>query len=155
MKFDQLVMLLEADEGVEIKREYWDKAKKRPKLRSIEYFLNGERHRVDGPAYQYWYKNGQKGSEYYFINGKPHHTDDPAIQEWYKNGQKHTEEYLVDGNLHRIDGPARQAWRYDGQKYYEEYYINGKEVSKEEFDAYKGYSDEVHKDIDDLNLPDF
>ena len=69
MKFDQLVMILEADNNIEVKRTYWDKAKK--KLRSVEYFLNGKYHRLDGPAYQAWNADGQKQFEAYYIHGDP------------------------------------------------------------------------------------
>ena len=34
------------------------------------WYLNGIRHREDGPAYQSWYKNGQKEYEFWYLNGK-------------------------------------------------------------------------------------
>jgi len=73
------------------------------------WYLNGERHRVDGPAYidgicQEWY-----------LNGELHRTDGPAVidgghQAWYLNGE-----------LHNTDGPAiisgdYQAWYLNGVK---------------------------------------
>ena len=56
------------------------------------WYLNGEPHRVDGPAvinsngYQAWYLNGER-----------HRTDGPAVirpdgsQEWWVNGEEVTE----------------------------------------------------------------
>jgi hypothetical protein len=52
-----------------------------------EWFLNGVRHRVDGPAYE-----GFDGYKEWYINGKLHREDGPAvflrdvIILWYLNG---------------------------------------------------------------------
>ena len=82
------------------------------------WYINGSRHRIDGPAYidnefEIWYSNGLKhridgpavkskydSSERWDINGKLHREDGPAITDgnaytWYKNGL-----------IHREDGPA-------------------------------------------------
>jgi len=82
-----------------------------------QWWLNGEYHRVDGPAFIH-----VDGSQIWFINGKLHRVDGPAIirangyQAWYLNGK-----------LHRENGPAiifandRQEW-----------FLNGNEISDAE-----------------------
>ena len=40
-----------------------------------EWWLNGERHRTDGPAIE-WYN----GSKEWYLNGELHRTDGPAIE---------------------------------------------------------------------------
>ena len=58
-----------------------------------EWFLNGELHREDGPAFE-----GTYGSKYWYINGELHREDGPAIEcangdkYWYLNDVKYTEE---------------------------------------------------------------
>lgn len=42
-----------------------------------EYWVNGIRHREDGPAYRSWFKSGQRLSEEYWINGTR------IIDEWF------------------------------------------------------------------------
>ena len=150
MKFSQLVLLLEADEGIEVKREYWNKAKK--KLKVEEWYKDGKYHRLDGPAYQRWDKNGQKESEMYFKDGNIHRTDSPAYQQWYKNGQKESDVYYKDGKKHRLDGPAYQRWYKNGQKDCQVYYLYGKEVQPNEFkQLHKQYNSDDLDILDDLN----
>ena len=73
---------------------------------SKEWWLNGERHRENGPA-----KVWSSGDQAWYRNGKFHRDGGPAIiwsngyQEWYKNGL-----------LHREDGPA--IIRYEIESYY-------------------------------------
>ena len=45
------------------------------------WFLNGERHRVDGPAVE-----RSNGDKWWFLNGKRHRMDGPAVE--YFNGDK-------------------------------------------------------------------
>jgi hypothetical protein len=77
---------------------------------SKAWWLNGKRHRVDGPAVEH-----SDGSKSWYLNDKRHRVDGPAIEDaddtkvWYLNGQRH-----------RVDGPARE-WA-DGSK---EWYLNG------------------------------
>jgi uncharacterized ParB-like nuclease family protein len=55
---------------------------------SKAYYLNGERHRVDGPAVIH-----HDGTKVYYLNGKCHRVDGPAIiypdgyQSYYINGK--------------------------------------------------------------------
>jgi hypothetical protein len=54
-----------------------------------EWYLNGNRHRTDGPAYI-----GANGYQAWFLNGNRHRTDGAAriwangYQEWYLNGKE-------------------------------------------------------------------
>ena len=84
------------------------------------WILNGEFHRTDGPAIEYF--NGTKS---WFINGNYHRTDGPAVE--YADGEKL---WYLNGELHRTDGPAIEYP--DGTKCW---YLNGKEYSEAEFDA--------------------
>ena len=78
-------------------------------LGAVRYMLNGNFHRVDGPAYI----NGDR--QEWWLNGRLHRTDGPAIivgdhQVWYLNGL-----------CHRVDGPAyvngdRQEWWLNGKR---------------------------------------
>ncbi len=58
-----------------------------------EWFLNGKRHREDGPAIE-WADGGKS----WFLNGKLHREDGPAIEyangdkEWFLNGERLTED---------------------------------------------------------------
>ena len=102
---------------------------------------NGNPHRLDGPAiihidgYQAW-----------FINGLRHRTDGPAIQadsyqEWYLNGLLHRiggpaiiwssgdQEWYVNGVRHREDGPATIFPQRDGYLGNQFWYLNGKNVT--------------------------
>ena len=60
---------------------------------SKEWFLNGNRHREDGPAIEY-----ASGSKQWLLNGKYHREDGPAVEyangtkKWYLNGKRFTEE---------------------------------------------------------------
>ena len=58
----------------------------------IEYTLNGQLHRVDGPAIEYI-----SGTKVWYLNGQLHREDGPAIEcadgykKWWINGKKLTE----------------------------------------------------------------
>ena len=51
------------------------------------WYLNGLRHREDGPAIEY-----TDGSKYWYLNGKLHREDGPAVE--YTNGRT---EYWING----------------------------------------------------------
>jgi hypothetical protein len=61
-----------------------------------QWFLNGELHRDDGPAFENIY-----GDKHWFLNGKRHQKDGPAIE--FADGSK---AWYLNGELHRVDGPA-------------------------------------------------
>jgi hypothetical protein len=101
---------------------------------SQSWYLNGKRHREDGPAVEY-----ASGTKHWYLNGMRHREDGPAIEhasgakEWYLNGKFHREDgpaieringsklWYLNGKLHREDGPAVE--RADGAKVW---YLNGK-----------------------------
>lgn len=64
-------------------------------LKYVEYRLNGELHRLDGPAAEW-----EDGTKYWYKNGFQHREDGPAIEtfdghkEWYRNGVRR----LTDAN---------------------------------------------------------
>ena len=102
----------------------------------IEYYQNGQHHRLDGPSIEQtdgrkeWYKNGElhredgpaieypNGFKAWFENGKRHRLDGPAIE--HANGDK---EWFKNGKRHRLDGPAIEypnrvkAWYKNGEQY--------------------------------------
>ena len=81
------------------------------------WYLNGKRHREDGPAVEY--ANGDKS---WWLNGKLHREDGPAIER--ANGDK---SWLLHDKLHREDGPAVE-WASG----YKAWYLNDEEVTEEE-----------------------
>ena len=80
---------------------------------SKEWFLNDKRHRVDGPAWE-----GADGSKLWCLNGKRHRVDGPAWE-----GFDGTKKWCLNGKRHRVDGPAWEGA--DGTK---EWHLNGKLV---------------------------
>jgi len=81
------------------------------------WFLNGKRHREDGPAYEC--ANGDKE---WYLNDKRHREDGPAVE--YVNGYR---AWWLNDERHREDGPAVEYP--DGDK---EWYLNDEEVTEEE-----------------------
>ena len=69
-----------------------------------EWWVDGKRHRLDGPAIEY---NG--GSKEWWVDGKLHRIDGPAIEphsgtnEWYLNGNEllieEVEKWIKDNNI--------------------------------------------------------
>ena len=78
------------------------------------WWLNGNRHRTDGPAFEW-----ADGTKEWWLNGNRHRTDGPAFEG--ANGRK---EWWLNGKRHRIDGPA--VVRHDGRK---EWWFYGNKVS--------------------------
>jgi hypothetical protein len=83
-----------------------------------EWYLNGERHREDGPAVEY-----PDGAKLWYLNGELHREDGPAIEwedgykDWYLNDKRYTEsDYLKEiakkntcnGKIVEIDGKKYQ-----------------------------------------------
>ena len=84
------------------------------------WYLNGVRHREDGPAIEY--ANGDKS---WYQNGERHRLDGPAIEDVEGN-----KEWCLNGELHREDGPAIEC--VNG---YKEWYLNDIEYSEDEFNS--------------------
>ena len=61
------------------------------------WYLNGGRHREDGPAVEY-----SNGGKVWYLNGKCHREDGPAMEctngtkVWYLNGERLTEEEFLN-----------------------------------------------------------
>jgi hypothetical protein len=109
----------------------------------VEYRLNGELHREDGPAVEFTDGDNKEWwiSKEWWINGKRHREDGPAIEWvsgsklWYQNDKCHredgpaaewsngTKEWWISGQRHREDGPAIE--HINGTK---EWWINGQRV---------------------------
>lgn len=64
---------------------FWDNGNKSSEIWYSNLKCN-KFHRIDGPAIQIWYKNGQKELEKWFVNNKLHREDGLAYQEWNPNG---------------------------------------------------------------------
>jgi hypothetical protein len=103
---------------------------------NTRYTLNGELHRIDGPAVERYY-----GTKEWYQHDKLHRDDGPAIEDangdkrWFKNGKEHradgpaveladgTKEWLQNGNHHRTDGPAvefpngNKLWYQHGERH--------------------------------------
>ena len=82
-----------------------------------DWYLNGQRHREDGPAIEY-----VDGGKEWFLNGQAHREDGPAVE--CPDGIK---QWYLRGELHREDGPAIE--RADGTQ---EWWLNDKEVTEAE-----------------------
>lgn len=54
-------------------------------------------HREDGPAYQYFYENGQLNFESYWINNVKHREDGPAVVRYNENGSIARKQYYING----------------------------------------------------------
>ena len=73
-----------------------------------------------------YYKSGQIKTEMWRdVDGKDHRLDGPARQYWFENGQLEWEVWCVNGKYHRLDGPAYQAWLENGQLIWRLWYISG------------------------------
>jgi hypothetical protein len=70
------------------------------------WYLNGRRHRTDGPAIE-----SSDGTKFWYLNGKFHRTDGPAVER--ADGSKF---WYLNGKLHREDGPAIE--KENGSKVY-------------------------------------
>ena len=108
---------------------------------SQSWYLNGKRHREDGPAIIY-----ADGEQRWYLNGELHREDGPAVigangyQAWYLNGKRHREDgpaiiwangyqaWYLNGQLHREDGPA-VIWANGSQRWY----LNSEELTEQEF----------------------
>lgn len=90
-------------------------------IRRAEWWVNGERHREDGPALVI-----SNGVKVWYFHDKKHRTDGPAViredgsREWWINDQRHrsdgpaiensdgTQEWYVDGK--RLGRPLEMVW---------------------------------------------
>ena len=107
------------------------------KYGNIEWYLEGKRHREDGPAIEY-----ANGNKEWYLNDKLHREDGPAVED--ASGYK---EWWLNGKEHREDGPALE-WP-DGTK---EWWLNGVEYTEEEFNQWlekKNLNKRLHQTLEE------
>jgi hypothetical protein len=80
-----------------------------------EWYLNGKRHREDGPAIEW-----SRGCKEWWLNNQLHREDGPAIES--SNGHK---SWFLKDRLHREDGPAIESSNGD-----KSWFLNGVEVTE-------------------------
>lgn len=109
------------------------------------HWLDGKKHRDDGPAYTKTGVDEEGWYEEWWQHGEVHRDDGPAIiasdgsWEWYSRGKKHREgapaafdgqggyAWYCNGQLHRLDGPAityadgRCSWWREGVRVDQDY----------------------------------
>ena len=83
---------------------------------SKAWYLNGKRHREDGPAVE-----RSNGSKAWYLNDKLHREDGPAVE--HPDGSK---VWILNGKRHREDGPAIEYP--DG---YKAWYLNDEIITLE------------------------
>lgn len=64
-------------------------------------------------------------TESWYVDGDAHRTDGPAYLHYHENGQIAYEEWSLDGVHHRLDGPAWQYVCEDGQIDESKWFIDG------------------------------
>ena len=94
-------------------------------LESICHFVNGKRHRLDGPAEEEYIT----GTNIWYKEGKIHRIGGPAIE--YTDGSR---EWFVEGKMHRLDGPAAEMVDVPSRRK-KEWWVEGKKYSKKKFDT--------------------
>jgi hypothetical protein len=92
--------------------------------------LNGERHRIDGPAIEF-----VDGTKYWYLHDQIHRVDGPAFER--QNSHK---EWWLNNQLHRVDGPAIE--RVNGSK---DWWLNSKNYSFDEWLEANTYISEEEK----------
>jgi hypothetical protein len=95
------IKLFEEVNKQEVNINYWNNGQKKYEF----WFLNGKKHREDGPASQFWFDNGQKKFEFWFLNGKYHREDGPANKFWFENGKKKSEYWFLNNKQY-----SRKKW---------------------------------------------
>lgn len=68
----------------------------------------------------------------WYLNGKRHREDGPANIMWQtETGFKSYEAWYLNGEQHRVDGPAENVWSLQTRKkIVETWYLNGKHIPK-------------------------
>ena len=90
----------------------------------IEFYLNGLKHRKDGPSRTWYFEKNLIGFKQYHENGKLHRKNAPAQFEHDENGNIEAEKYYQNGKLHRKDGPANIRYYFNGNIKIKKYYYN-------------------------------
>ena len=91
------------------------------------YYVDGLKHRIDGPAYILWYLDGTMHREHFYVKDHLHRTDGPALTVYRESGHIFSESYYIHDMFHREDGPAYiEYYNYTKQPSYIAYYSNNK-----------------------------
>ena len=61
------------------------------------YNAQNQLHNPAGPAYEFWYEDGQLSFQEFWLNGARHNPAGPAVQTWYSDGQPDYQVVLIDG----------------------------------------------------------
>ena len=96
------------------------------------WYINGSRHREDGPAYIWYYETGQVKRESWYFNGQYHRADGAALIEYYKSGIM-KEYWFINSKVHRIEGPAITVYHRSSEIKEELWYLDGKESNHKEW----------------------
>lgn len=95
-------------------------------IESEEFWVNGQRHNLLGPAVVLFSNSFKTKREEYWLQGKRHRDNGPAIIEYYSDFwfgyyafnnnalPKKEEEYWVNGKRHRCEAPARILYSSNG-----------------------------------------
>ena len=67
--------------------------------------------------------------EWWYLDGKKHREDGPAWIVYYPNGQVQTEQWWLDGQGHREDGPAWIEYSKEGQVEIDTWYLDGQQYT--------------------------
>jgi antitoxin component YwqK of YwqJK toxin-antitoxin module len=78
------------------------------------YEQNGERHREDGPAFNWYYDDNRPSSQEWYVHGIKHRDDGPAKITYYPLGTLKSEKWYINGSLYRENGPAQIEYFPDG-----------------------------------------
>lgn len=97
------------------------------------WYLNGIRHRKDGPAvvqYSYLWSKKHPVLEEYWVNGLRHREDGPARITWfYGESQVSNEHWYRNNKAHNTSGFAIIDYNSDGTIASADYYIDGIKVT--------------------------
>lgn len=99
---------------------------------------NGDRHNPIRPAVTEWYNDGITIREIQFwIDGQRHNPNGPAWKWFFPDGSIKGVAFWINGKKHNPNGPAMEQLDLDGTIYHREFWVNGKELTEEEFLALK------------------
>ena len=85
----------------------------------------GLRDRAGAPAYIKNYSNGLTECEQFLVNGELHRIDGPAVKYYHFNGLINAEEFYFKGKVHREDGAAYIQYDDCGKVTCEEFWLDG------------------------------
>jgi hypothetical protein len=94
-------------------------------------YLNdaGYRHRIDGPAFEWWNTSRNFPGHSFWVNGKRHKVGGPANIHFHKNGIKYLSEWYKMGKCHRLNAPAIISQTNITRLFWYEFGIEIKEIS--------------------------